>query len=102
LSPDNYYNGTFYLRFEVQNVPTSEPFKLQFAIWGDLDAGAMYWTESCSDATPNYFNGTGTQAYSSMPVNWYKKNGGINWSDRTTFHRFGIILWVHNPLVCVF
>ena len=97
MSPDNYYNGQFYFRYEIVDIPTNEVCYYSLDIWGDYD-GASYYTETASDISAPLSGVGSVSEYHSSPSTWYTNNGGANFSDRTTFWRWGIVLWASkNP-----
>ncbi len=50
LSPNNYFDGEFRMRFEVLEQPTNEPFKVQFGIWQDKYLGHDHLEQVSSEA----------------------------------------------------
>lgn len=93
VSPENYRDGTWEFRYEVVSQPTNEPVWFSFNIWGDYD-GSTY-TESGAPAT-GQLDGPGSVSYiSSSPQTWYANpdHGGVNWSSKSSFWRWGIVMW---------
>jgi hypothetical protein len=81
LSPDDYYHGLIYTRYEVLSVATNEPFGMQFGIFQyQPDASHRDSTgELCELVQP--LQGTGDIAInSSSPSNWWKAEGGVDFS----------------------
>jgi hypothetical protein len=91
-SPDNYVNGQVYFRFEVVSQPTNTTSYFSFDIWGDHSGS--YYTESASSIS-GPLNGTGTSTtFNSSPATWWpNSNGSVNFSNRSTFWRWGICHW---------
>ncbi len=93
-SPYNYENGTFYLRFEVINQPSSDPFWLEMGIWQDdqlrecITGGALLSGGS----------GSVTEADIGTSSNWWQKNTTykVDFTRPEDFNRIGLILWKGN------
>ncbi len=96
VSPDNYYRGQFYCRFEVVEQPTDSPFRLSFCIWGDPKPGqpSNKYTESASP-TSAAFGGPGSVVYlTTSPTDWWNHpNGAVDFTNRDSFWRWGIPMW---------
>jgi len=94
-SPTDYYNGNFTMSVEVISQPTSEPFYIQFGIWGDYYKGAVH-TETV--ASSQYVSG-GSGSYGSWslgsPADWWNKQPGdpLDFSRAYDFYRIGVVLW---------
>ncbi len=89
LTPDNFYLGEFYYRFEVLDQPTDRKFMFEFVIWDDGG------TETASKYT-SWLGGRGSVSDNhSSPSTWWthKTNGNVNWSDPYSFTRFGVPVW---------
>lgn len=96
-SPDDYYNGRFYCRFEVVEKPSNETCYLSFCIWGDPEPGrpGAGHPESASQLSEP-LQGPGSLAvFDSSPSSWWKhpQHGGVNFAKPGKFWRWGFPLW---------
>ncbi len=99
LSPDNYFDGEFRMRFEVLEQPTDEPFKLQFGIWQDSYLGHDHLEQVCS--RQEISKGTVFDASIGTPSDWWSLQGDDNkldFSRPEDFYHIGLILWNPSPL----
>jgi hypothetical protein len=101
VSPDNYYDGQIYCRFEVLAQPTASPSYLSFCIWSKPEQPGT----SPETATPlsAALRGAGSVAtFSSVPATWWRQYGGVNFTNRNSIYRWGIPHWIssspHIPL----
>ncbi len=91
-SPDDYYNGTWEMRFEIFDQATNRASKLQTCIW--VTGG----NETCSPHTP--VEGPGNVATSSTsPSTWWTKSGPVDFAHPEIWDRLGMPLW--NDETCV-
>ena len=95
LSPDNYYNGQFYCRFEVLAQPTSTPSYLSFCIWGNPTTPGTS-PETATPLSPVLGGAGSVTTFNSSPSTWWKQDGGANFADRSSFYRWGIPHWGSN------
>jgi len=98
LSPANYRNGTFYMRFEVLSQPTSNPFRIQFGIWQDISKAGGH-SETIS-GNVNLSGGTGsvTETNIGSPATWWqiRTDAPVDFTRPEDFYRIGIVLWKGN------
>ncbi|MBN1597527.1 MAG: T9SS type A sorting domain-containing protein [Bacteroidales bacterium] len=97
VSPYNYRDGQIYLRYEIISQPTNSsggytPIYFSWAVWADW--APPYWTESASPISVSLSGPGSVAANNSSPNSWWTKNGGVNWSNTSTFHHYGLIAWV--------
>ena len=90
-----YYNGNFTMAVEVISQPTSEPFYLQFGIWGDYYKGSKH-TETV--AGRQYVSGGAGSSGSfglGSPSGWWQKQPSdpLDFSRPEDFYRIGVVLW---------
>ncbi|MBN2613895.1 MAG: hypothetical protein JXB00_20220, partial [Bacteroidales bacterium] len=93
-TPYDYENGTFYLRFEIIEQPTSTPFTVQFGIWQNIGTN----TEVVS-ALANLTGGAGSSVAKSIgsPANWHQVyNTDVDFTQPEDFYRIGFVLWKGN------
>lgn len=92
LAPDDYYNGSWELRFEIISQATDRGSNLQVCVW--VDGG----NETCSPHTP--LNGPGDVAtVSTVPSSWWTKSGPVDFAHPEIWDRLGMPLW--NDELCV-
>ncbi|MBW2459541.1 MAG: hypothetical protein JRI68_33920, partial [Deltaproteobacteria bacterium] len=91
-SPDDYYDGTWEIRFEIFEQATSRTSNLQVCIW--VTGG----NETCSPHTP--VNGPGNVATSSTsPSTWWTMSGPVDFAHPEIWDRLGMPLWNDEPCV---
>lgn len=90
-TPYNYAGGKIYLRFEVEDMPTSEPFSIQMGIWQDKS--------SQKEAVSGRYLVSGGEG-ASIEINMGSLSGWHNVFDTDVdfkrpedFYRIGLILW---------
>lgn len=85
VSPNDYYNGGWEVRFEVLSYPTSNSFIPQMCLWTSIG------TETCGPQEGG--QGTGVFTVSSTPSNWWNLNGTpVDFSRPDTFDHFGLVM----------
>jgi hypothetical protein len=92
LSPENYYNGQIYVRYQILEQNTSTQIGLQFGIWQKLmpESGELYETMS----EVKTLNGPGSVVTAnSSPSSWWKLNGGVDYTRMNLTWHFGINPW---------
>ncbi|MBN1597526.1 MAG: T9SS type A sorting domain-containing protein [Bacteroidales bacterium] len=96
ISPENYYNGQFYFRYEIVSQPTTRACKMQFVVWQDWNYPTS-WLEQASPLSTLY--GTGSVAYAnSSPSTWWRHDGhSLDFSRPDDFYKFGVMVWSANP-----
>ncbi len=92
LSPDDYYNGQFYCRFEAISQPTTNASHLSFCIWGNPVTPGTH-PETASTISTALTGAGSVVAFSSVPSTWWKQDGGVSFANRTNFYRWGIPHW---------
>lgn len=91
VSPCDFYNGLFYFRFEVIELPNDTSFFINFCIWADVEGDWITWKETCCDHVE--IDGKGIFTANSVPTTWYIKNTPVDFSRVNDFERLGIALW---------
>ncbi|MBN2213146.1 MAG: hypothetical protein JW723_02790 [Bacteroidales bacterium] len=91
MSPCDFYNGEFYLRFEITDLPCDTSFLINFCIWADVIGDWQSWEETCSHHTE--IEGNGVFTAHSSPSSWWYKNVPVDFSRADDFERMGIALW---------
>jgi len=98
-SPHNYYNGQFYIRFEIISEATNEPCGLQFGIWQDRinpPPQEKFYSEIMSGI--HEMDGPGSVVYSnSSPSAWWSSFEGVDFTRVSDFWRLGINIWSLEP-----
>jgi hypothetical protein len=100
LSPYNYRDGEFFLRFEVISQPSSENFYIQFGIWQDYGKTGGYSETVSSLAELNGGDGSLVETSIGTPRRWWQKRSDdpVDFRRPEDFYRIGIILWNTSPL----
>ncbi|PID91733.1 MAG: hypothetical protein CSA96_06550 [Bacteroidetes bacterium] len=92
-----YYNGEWTIRLEVLDMPSSEPFIIQFGIWQDQNKGGAHPETVCGQqfVTP----GSVYTASLGSPSGWWNKESGdpVDFYRPEDFYRIGLVLWNPNP-----
>jgi hypothetical protein len=105
-SPDDYFNGMIYAYYEVIDVPTNVPFKMQvgiFQYYPDKANQTGNFSESCSGTAD--LQGIGSIAkYSGRPSTWWSPDiyGPVDFSRVNDFESVGPVLWGTNPDAILF
>ena len=95
-SPDDFYKGQFHCRFEVLEQPSHTPCYLSFCIWGKAKPGqpSVNHTETASPLSDALRRPGSVATFSSSPSTWWNhENGGVDFSNRDSFWRWGIPMW---------
>ena len=99
LSPNDYFNGKIYTRYEVLSVATNEPFRMQFGIFQWHPSAAQHTScgELCEFTRP--LQGIGSVAInSSSPSGWWSSDGGVDFSRVVKdFQSMSVIIYSQNP-----
>ncbi len=93
VSPDNFRDGQFYFRYEIVSQPGDKTNYISFDIWGDFN-GTTY-SESAAPIS-DALNGPGSvSTFQSSPSTWFPHpvSGPVNFSNRGTFWRWGVVHW---------
>ena len=76
-APDNYADGTAYLRLEIISKASSKPTKAQFCMW--RHGAVKHQFETCSPSVS--FSGPGVYKISlGRPSGWWTKSTGWDWT----------------------
>jgi hypothetical protein len=98
-SPNDYYNGKIYTRYEVLSVATNEPFRMQFGIfqWQPDANTRTECGELCELTQP--LQGVGSVAINnSSPSTWWSSFGGVDFSRVVTdFQSMSVIIYSPTP-----
>jgi hypothetical protein len=99
LSPEDYWNGSFYAYYQVISVPTNEPFGFQMGVFQYCPSRAQWdghnYYETCSFDVPK-LQGAGdiVQFNYGAPANWWQHwNGSVDFSRVYDFESVGPIIW---------
>jgi hypothetical protein len=86
-SPNNYYTGMWYGRYEVFSYPQpTQSFGFSHCVWGASG------TETC--CSPKFVKGPGVFFQTpSSPSTWWTKNSGPDFTNTTKWEHLGIPLW---------
>jgi hypothetical protein len=92
VEPDDYWNGTWHVRYEILSQPTEEPCMLQIGIWQDFDY-PRHWLENVSKRT--VCNGPGVYENADCPsTDWWRyKDNPLDLTRPKDFYKLGIVLW---------
>jgi hypothetical protein len=93
-SPYDFYNGTFYYRFEVTDYPTQQTFLLSLCIWADIEGNWDRWKETCTEQVP--ITGEGVFTSQSVPETWWIMNDPVDFSRIDDFDHMGLVIWCEN------
>jgi hypothetical protein len=101
MSPDDYYNGTFYAYYEVLSVPTSVPFGIQLGVF-QYEPSKAGWDgqnfyESCSYEHAQLAGVGSIATFTSSPSAWWTWHGGVDFSKVYDFQSVGPIIWGTSP-----
>jgi hypothetical protein len=95
LTPADYYNGTWYVRYEVISVATTSPFGIRLGIIQN-DTGKLY------EQPIQQLQGTGDVViHSSNPSGWVKTGGGVDFSKVSEIQNLCSIIYDWNTLLQV-
>jgi hypothetical protein len=99
LTPENYYGGMIYIRYQLLNQVTSTPMGLQFGIWQMTPPETGELHETMSNIMP--MNGPGTIAYSSGSLSvandYWRLDNSLDFTRMNLTWHFGILPWKINP-----
>ncbi len=101
-SPNNYYNGEFTMSVEVISQPTTDPFWIQFGIWGDKYKGTLHTETMAARQWVNGGAGSSGSYSLGSPSTWWNKQPSdpLDFNHANDFYRIGVVLWNTSPL-CV-
>jgi hypothetical protein len=95
-SPDDYYYGEVYTRYEILSEKTEAPVGLQFGIWQMMPPETGELHETMSDIQG--MNGTGSVVYNhSSPYKWWKLDPYVDYTKMNMNWHFGINPWQIDP-----
>jgi hypothetical protein len=96
FTPDNYYYGTIYSRYEIISAPTSVPCAIGWGFFQYKNPQQTELGELCELAPT--LAGTGAVAYkTSSPSTWWRTDGGVDFSKIADMQSMGVILYSKNP-----
>ncbi len=95
LSPEDYYNGTVYIRYEMLSMRSAEPIDLQFGIWQLLPPETGELHETMTAKRTLYAAGDVKTLYSS-PSTWWKLDDGFDYTKMDLTWHMGINPWSTN------
>jgi len=100
LSPEDYYHGMIYTRYEIISVATNTPCGMQFGIFQwHPDATRQ---DSCGELCENIRwlnNGAGSVAENgSSPSDWWKSYGGVDFSRMGDIQSLCPTIWSNDPV----
>ncbi|MBN1415993.1 MAG: T9SS type A sorting domain-containing protein [Bacteroidales bacterium] len=99
-SPDDYFNGQFYTRYEIISIASDEPIGIQFGIWQN-QPGETYDSETMENLRKIY-TGAGTVITNhSSPSTWWHNHDGVDFGRVYDFDRLGIVLWCLSPQIYI-
>jgi hypothetical protein len=90
-SPNDFYNGNFYYRFEIMDYPSEQIFLLSLCIWADIEGNWVRWKETCSDQL--LISGKGIFTSYSVPSTWWNLNDPVDFSRVRDFDHMGMVVW---------
>jgi hypothetical protein len=97
MSPNNFYNGQFYVRYEILSQPTNRESQLQFGIWQKHIPDTVPRKELMGPRLN--LDGPGSVAvFNNAPSGWYKLNGTVDFSRVYDFVNIGLVLWSVDPV----
>ena len=95
-TPDDYYNGVFYMRFEIISQKTSTPVGLQFGLWQLLPPETGELHETMSGIRTLY--GPGNVGYlNSSPSTWWRLDSNFDYTQMDLTWHMGINPWKMDP-----
>jgi hypothetical protein len=96
LTPNNYFSGMIYSRYEIISVPTSTPCAIGWGFFQHKNPQHTVLGELCELAPT--LSGTGAIAYkTSSPTTWWETDGGVDFSKVSDIQSMGIILYSKKP-----
>jgi hypothetical protein len=101
VSPDNYYDGEIYTRYEIISEATSEPCALQFGIWQWWPPNPPEWPDIHHGEmmeTQRVMNGPGSIVENHMsPSDMWTLREGVSFYKMDEIHLWGIMIWSLKP-----
>jgi hypothetical protein len=92
-SPSDYYNGTWYIRYEVLSVATNTPFGMQFGIIQN-DTAKLF------EQPIQQLQGAGDViVHGSSPSGWLKSGGGVDFSKVSEIQNLCAVIYDWNSLL---
>ncbi len=100
-TPNDYYNGQWYTRYEIISEATDEPCGLQVGIWqwrleSSIQDGEKTYSEIMASIVSMDGPGDVSTANSS-PNSWWRSYEGVDFNRVGDFWRLGINIWSLNP-----
>ena len=96
-SPYDFYNGTFFYRFEVKDYPSENPFMVNLCIWSDVEGNWIRYKETCCKQVP--ITGKGIFIASSVPSSWWYLDRPVDFTRVNDFYHMGLVLWCNESLI---
>jgi hypothetical protein len=97
LTPDDYYNGMIYTRYEIITVATNTPCGMQFGIFQWKDSEHNVCGELCENIRW-LVNGPGSLAENgSSPSTWWQSYGGVDFSKIYDLQSLSPTIWAQDP-----
>jgi hypothetical protein len=93
-SPYDFFNGSFYYRFEIIDYPSQDPFLINLCIWSDVIGNWESWNETCTTQLP--VEGKGVFTGQSSPSSWWFSKQPVDFSRVCDFDHLGLALWCAN------
>jgi len=96
VSPDDYFHGQIYTYYEVIDVPTNEPFKMQFGIFQKYPNAAEWDGHTYAERCENIRSLQGVGSHwigNSSPSNWWSSPEQIDFARVSDFHSLGAVLY---------
>jgi len=100
LSPNDYWNGTFYAYYEVIDIPTDQPFAMQMGIFQYMPIRDGYnYYETCSLVfTTLQGVGSHAEANCGSPAGWWQHpNGPVDFTMVYDFESVGPVMYSRTP-----
>lgn len=103
LTPHDYWNGTWQMRYQFMDRPSERPGKIQIGIWSDMRDAWTSWKEMTSSKTS--FQGKSGiffgAADDSPARTWWrlKKDEPVDFARVRDFTRLGFIMWTEKNKV---
>ena len=92
-TPNDYYHGTFYTRYEILSVPTNVPCGIQFGIFQWQGAHNDSCGELCETIRGPLAGVGDVVTNSSSPATWWKAEGGVDFSRMSYLQSMAIVLY---------
>jgi hypothetical protein len=91
LKPFDFYNGKFFVRYEVTEFPSQAPLILNICIWSDVVGKWKDWKETCSPGVDVDVNHP--YCIESSPSAWWKLDDAVDFSRVKDFENLGMVVF---------